>query len=185
MPSVLVWRVASVLAVCLLLPACAGPDATVGADEFGEQDTATYLILSDQLQRVRNIRARETSSGLIAKPEARVCVGTLPQGTYGAIAPVPGYIVDRLREDQSKADIKLDVVSSYECLVHYTRDDGPYIAEESDVLSYAGEDRLGQCGRWFGGMSGRQPVAYDVEIESGVARLSGGRRCGRQRWIRT
>jgi hypothetical protein len=114
-----------------------------------------------------------------------MCVGVLPQGTYGGIAPVPSYIVHRLREDQSNADVKLDVVSSYECLAHYTRDDGLYTAEESDALSYAGADPMGQCGKWFGGTSGRDTLQYDVEIESGVARLSGGHRCVHQYWIRT
>jgi hypothetical protein len=146
---------------------------------------ATYLILSDQLQRIRNVLEQKARSGSVPRPEVRVCVGVLSQGTHGGIAPALSYIVDRLRGDQAKADIRFDVVSSFQCLAHYTRDDGPFMAEESDVLSYAGEDRLGQCGRWFGGTSGRDTVEYELEIENGVAHLSGGHRCGRQYWIRT
>jgi hypothetical protein len=182
---ILAWHAASILAACVFLSACAGPAATIKADEFGEYDTATYLVLSDQLQRVRNVRAREASNGSIDRPEARVCVAVLPQGTHGGVAPVPSDVVDRLRADQSSKDVKLEIVSSYECLAHYTRDDGPFTAEESDVLSYAGEDRFGQCGKWFGGTFGRETIQYDVEVEGGVARLSDGQRCVRQYWIRT
>jgi len=109
------------LATGLLLSACAGPSAAIKADEFGDYDTATYLILSDQLQRVRNVRAREATGGSIQNPETRVCVGVLPQGRYGGIAPVPSHIVDRLQQDQSSAEVPLDAASSYECLAHYTR----------------------------------------------------------------
>ncbi len=185
MRSILAAWHASIPATGLLLSACAGPSATIKADEFGEYDTATYLVLSDQLQRVRNVRARGASTGSIQTPEARVCVGVFPQGKYGGIAPVPSYIVDRLRQDQPSAEIELDVVSSNECLAHYTRDDGPFAAEESDVLSYAAEEPQGQCGKWIGGTFGRETIQYDVEIEAGVARLSGGHRCVHQYWIRT
>ncbi|HJT11992.1 MAG TPA: hypothetical protein VJ790_05185 [Dongiaceae bacterium] len=173
------------LAAGLLLSACAGPSATIKADEFGDYDTATYLILSDQLQRVRNVRAREATGGSIQNPEARVCVGVLPQGRYGGIAPVPSHIVDRLQQDQSSAEVQLDVVSSYECLARYTRDDGPFTAEESDTLSYAAEEPQGQCGQWIGGTFGRETIHYDIEIDGGVARLTGGHRCVHQYWIRT
>ena len=168
-----------------MLSACAGSGATIKAGEFAENDTAIYLVLSDQLQRVRNVRAREAGSGTIRRPEARVCVAVLPDGKYGGIAPVPSHIVDRLQQDQSSAEFKLEVVSSYECLAHYTRDDGPFTAEESDVLSYVGEEPQGQCGKWIGGTSGRETIQYDVEIEGGVARLTGGHRCVQQYWIRT
>ena len=114
-----------------------------------------------------------------------MCVGVLPQGTYGGIAPVPNDIVDRLRGDQAKVDVKLDIVSSYECLAHYTREDGGFMAEESDALSYAGPEPSGQCGEWIGGTSGRETIQYNIEVESGVARLSGGHRCVHQYWIRT
>jgi hypothetical protein len=120
-----------------------------------------------------------------AGPEARVCLGVLPQGAYGGIAPVPTYIVDRLRNDQSDVDIKLDIISSYECLAHYTREDGPFTAEESDALSYAGPEPSGQCGKWIGGSSGRETIQYDIEVENGVAQLSGGHRCVHTYWIRT
>jgi len=183
--SVHTWYAASVLAACLSLSACAGSDATIPAGEFGESDTASYLILSDQLQRVRDVRAREMSNGSITGPEARVCVGVLPQGTHGGIAPVPSDIVDRLRADQFNADINLDVVSSYECLAHYTREDGVYEAEESDALSYVGPEPWGQCGKWIGGTFGRETLQYDIEVKDGVGRLSGGRRCVHQYWIRT
>jgi hypothetical protein len=167
--------------VCLLLGACVGSDASIRAGELDESDTATYLILSDQLQRIRNVRAREAS----ANPETRVCLGVLPQGTYGGIALVPDYVVDRLRADQSNVDIKLDIVSSYECLAHYTREDAGFAPEESDALSYAGPEPSGQCGEWIGGTSGRETIQYDIEVEGGVARLSGSSRCVRQYWIRT
>jgi hypothetical protein len=174
-------RVAGLVAVGLLLGACTGSGATIRAGELSENDTATYLILSDQLQRVRNVRAREAS----ASPEARVCVGILPQGAYGGIAPVPNDIVDRLRDDQAKVDIKLDIVSSFECLAHYTREDAGFTAEESDALSYAGPEPSGQCGKWIGGTSGRETIQYDIAVESGMARLSGASRCARQYWVRT
>lgn len=167
-----------------MLSGCAGSGATIKVGEFSENDTPIYLVLSDQLQRVRNVRERQASSGAARRSEARVCVGFLPHGTYGGIAPVPADIVDRLQHDQSSADIKLDIVSSYECLAHYTRDDGPFTAEPSDVLSYAGAAQ-GQCGDWIGGSSGRETIQYEVEIEGGVARLSGGERCVRQYWVRT
>jgi hypothetical protein len=168
----------------MLLSGCVGSDAAIKVGEFSDTDTPIYLVLSDQLQRVRNVREREASSGTARRSEVRVCAGFLPQGTYGGIAPVPDEIVDRLQQDQSSAEFEFEIVSSYECLAHYTRDDGPFTAEPSDALIYAGAER-GRCGDWIGGSSGRETIQYEVEIEAGVARLSGGERCVHQYWVRT
>ncbi|HEX4893214.1 MAG TPA: hypothetical protein VFV47_07980 [Hyphomicrobiaceae bacterium] len=166
------------------MPACAGSEPAIKVGELGESDTPIFLVLSDQLQRVRNVREREAGAATARRPEARVCVAFLPDGAYGGVAPVPGHIVNRLQQEQSGADITFDIVSSYECLAHYTRDDGPFTAEPSDVLIYAGAAE-GQCGNWIGGSSGRETIQYELEIEGGIARLSGGERCVRQYWIRT
>jgi hypothetical protein len=168
----------------MLLSACAGSNPTIKVGEFSDNDTPIYLVISDQLQRVRNVREREAGGGTARRSGARVCLGFLPQGKYGGIAPVPAEIVDRLQRDQSSAEIKFDIVSSYECLAHYTRDDGPFTAESSDALVYAGAEK-GRCGEWIGGSSGRETIQYEVEIEAGVARLSGGERCAYQYWVRT
>ena len=40
-------RIFGVMAACLLASACVGTNTAIKADEFGDADTATYLILSD------------------------------------------------------------------------------------------------------------------------------------------
>ncbi len=179
MRSVVARRVASMLAACLLLPACASPDAAIRADEFAEDDTATYLILSDQLQRVRNV---------LKKP-ATVCAATLPEGRYHGIAPVPPDVMARVEADQPDAEVKLEILSSFECLAHYVRDKGPFTPDPTEILVFAGLGG-GPCGQWFGGMYNQgnldRHVGYDVVVENGVARLTGGRGCASsQIWYRT
>ena len=165
--------------MCLALAACATPDASIKADEFSDTDTATYLILSDQLQRIRNV---------LKKP-ATVCAGALPDGRYHGLSPVPQSIIDRLQAEQASAGIHLNVVSSFECLAHYVRDKGPFTPEPTEILAFAGAG-AGSCGEWFGGMYDQgnldRSVNYDVVVEDGVARLTGGRGCAStQMWYRT
>lgn len=103
-------RVAGVVAACLVLAACVDPDVSVTATDFGD-DSAYYLILSDQLQRVRNV----------LKEPAIVCATV---ELHDGIAPVPPDMLDRLASEQANNEIPLTVASTYECLVHYTRDKG-------------------------------------------------------------
>jgi hypothetical protein len=173
------WSIGGLVAACLLLGACADPDVSVRANDFGEEDTASYLILSDQLQRVRNV---------LKKP-AGVCMGTLPNGRYHGIALVPSHVVERLKTEQENAEIPLDIASTYECLAHYVRDKGPFTPERSDILAVAGRGG-GPCGDWLGGLYNQgnidRSVGYNVEVIGGVARLMGGRRCARSlQWYRT
>jgi len=181
------------LAASLGAIACTGPTASIKAGDFSEADTAYYLILSDQLQRVRNVQEATTrgTQNSAAATMLRVCVGVMPYGP-GVIEPVDPVIVDRLRSDQANDPIKLDVVSSVECLAYYVRDAGSVTAEDSDTLSYAGVGNLSVflndegCGAWFGGGIDRGAVEYDVEIEDGVATLTGGRACASHSyWVRT
>jgi len=171
-------RCAGFVAACALLAACADPTVNIKATEFAEQDTATYLILADQLQRVRNV---------LKKP-ATVCAGTFTSGRYDGIAPVPSYVMDRLLDEQADADIRLDVVSTFECLAYYVRDKGPFTPEATEILADAGAGG-GPCGEWSGGMYNQgnldRGVDYDLVVENGVARLTGGRGCAAsQQWYR-
>ena len=163
----------------LLLGACADPDVSIQANEFGEEDTAAYLILSDQAQRVRNI---------LGKP-ASVCMGMFPNGPHHGIALVPHDVMDRLNQEQASADVRLEIASTYECLSYYTRDKGGFAPQRSDILVFTGLYE-GPCGKWFGGMYDQgsldRGVQYDVEVENGVAKLVGGRGCGRSlQWYRS
>jgi len=172
-------RIAGLVAACLLLGACADPDVNVRATDFGEEDTAAYLILSDQLQRIRNVLKKPVS----------VCMGTFPNGQYHGVALVPGHVVHRLNEEQADADIRLEISSTYECLAHYVRDKGPFTPERSEILAFIGRYD-GPCGEWFGGMYKQgnldRGVQYNVEVKDGVARLTGGRGCGRSlQWYRS
>jgi hypothetical protein len=167
---------------CVLVAGCADPSVSIKATEFSEQqDTATYLILSDQLDRVRNV---------LKKP-ARVCAGTFPDGLYKGVAPVPPSVLARLVEEQAKAksEIALDVVSDYQCLTYYVRNKVFFQPEASDVLTVAARYD-GNCGKWLGGMYGPgtfdHNVEYNMEIKDGVARLTGGRECASNYyWYRT
>src|SRR5262245_50938425 len=180
------------LAASLGVSACTQPSATIKAGEFSEPDTAYYLILSDQLQRVRSVHEATTRGSQPAEATTlRVCVGVMPYGR-STIEPADLAIVDRLRSEQADEQVKLDVVSSFECLAQYTHDDEPITAEYSDSLSYAGAGNLSYfqdeegCGAWFGGSSDRGAVEYNVEVEDGVATLTGGRLCAAYSyWVRT
>ena len=172
-------RVAGLVAACFLLGACADPDVTVQAGDFGEEDTAAYLILSDQAQRVRNILKKPVS----------VCMGTFPNGPHHGIALVPDDVMDRLKEEQASADIRLEIASTYECLSYYMRDKGSFTPQRSDILVFTGLYD-GPCGKWFGGLYDQgsldRGVQYDVEVENGIAKLVGGRGCGRSlQWYRS
>jgi hypothetical protein len=172
-------RIAAAI-VCVAAAGCADPSASIKANEFSEQDTATYLILTDQLDRVRNV---------LKKP-ARVCTGTFPNGLYKGIAPIPAGVLARLAGEQAKADIPFEVASSYECLSRYVRDRAFFQPEPSDALAVSAHDEWGPCGDWLGGMydPGKfdHQVNYRLEIEDGLARLTGGRECAASlRWYRT
>lgn len=155
---------------CALLGGCADPDVSIRAAEYGEEDTATYLILTDQLQRIRNV----------VKQPATVCMGTFPNGRYHGIAPVPSYVVDRLKDEQANAEISLEIASTFECIAYYVRDKGPFTPERTDILAFMGRGG-GPCGEWFGGMYNQgnldRGVDYNVAVEDGIARLTGGRGC--------
>jgi hypothetical protein len=162
-------RFAGIVAACLLLGACADPDVSVKATDFAEDDTAAYLILSDQLQRVRNVLKKPT----------RVCAATFA-GRYDGIEPVPSYVMDRLESEQATAKIRLNVISTFERPVHYVRDKGPFTPEATELLVYV-RPGGGLCGEWYGGMYNQgnldRSVGYNVVVEDGVARLTGGRGC--------
>ena len=166
-------HIAGLVAACLLLGACADPDVSVKATDFGEQDTAAYLILSDQLQRVRNV---------LKKP-VTVCAA---MDLYDGIAPVAPSVVDRLASEQPSAGILLDVSSTFECLAYYVRDKGPFTPERTDILVLVRHQGAGHCGEWFGGMYNQgnlnRGVDYNVVVEDGNARLTGGRGCASSLW---
>jgi len=171
-------RIATAI-ICALAAGCADPSVSIKATEFSEQDTATYLILSDQLDRVRNV---------LKKP-ARVCVGTFPNGLYKGVAPISPGVLARLVQEQAKGDIPLDVVSDYQCLTYYVRNKVFFQPEASDVLTVAARYD-GNCGKWLGGMYGPgtfdHDVQYNMEVTDGVARLTGGRECASNYyWYRT
>ncbi len=160
----------------MLLSACADPSARIKATDFGELDTVSYLILSDQLQRVRNV----------LKQPSLVCVGVIPK--FGRISPVSGEVMARLQAEPVSAEIPLEIVSTFECLAHYVRDKGPFTPERSDILAYA-KRANDPCGEWSGGMYNQgnldRAVFYDLVDEDGIARLVGGRECaGRYYYLR-
>lgn len=165
----------------LLVSGCYAPQATISADTFSEEDTATYLILTDQLQRVRNV----------LDAPAKVCLARLENEPYGGLALVPPQVVERLRRDQAALDSTLELIASVECLAHYVRDKGPFTPEESDVLVYSG--KLPQyaanrpCGDLRGGFYDPgnldRSAEYGLSVENGVAKLTGGH-CPHQYYVR-
>jgi hypothetical protein len=169
-------HVAGLAVACLLLAACTDPDVRVPASDFGEEDTAYYLVLSDQLQRVRNI---------LDEP-ATVCAAV---ELHDGMAPVPPLILERLASEQEGNEVPLSVVSTSECLVHYTRDKGPFTPERTDVLVLVRRENYATCGKSFGGMTNQRNLNrggyYNVEVEQGVAHLTGGGTCGALRWYRS
>lgn len=172
--------VAAVLAG-MLLGGCYSTNATIAAGELTEDDTAAYLILSDQLQRVRNV----------LKAPAKVCLGRLQNGPSGGLSPVPVQVFERLRRDQAAIEPRLELSASIECLAYYVRDKGPFTAEETDILVYSGElSRWATnrpCGDLLGGFYDRgnldRSAEYGVAVENGVAKLTGGH-CPHQYYVR-
>jgi hypothetical protein len=106
------------------------------------------------------------------------------------IAPVPPAVLDRLASEQARAEIPLEVASTFECLAHYARDKGPFTPVRTDILVLVRHQGGGHCGEWLGGMYNQgnldRGVDYNIVVEGGVARLTGGRTCaGTLRWYRT
>lgn len=153
---------------------------TIDAGAFTNTDAAAnYLILSDRLRWIRDVKEVEHYAG----PDLKVCVGIVRDG----LSTVDPAIVERLRnEPANRKAIKLDIVSTWECLAHYTTSDGSIVAEPSDILAYAGYVPGGKCGDWIGGTSDKFEREYRVEVDNGIVTLSGGRGCAAYgRWIRT
>ncbi len=178
----------AVLLSCLVLSGCYSPSASIEAGAMSEDDTATYLVLTDQLERVRNIYLRSRT----------VCLALLPNGPFGGLGVVPGQVMERLQRDQSVIEPRLELTSDPECLVHYAQEKGFIEPRWTDVLAYAGAARStyyldpsldpSDCGEWFGGLHSYTPrklsrqVSYDTETVDGIAKLTGGENCVRMRW---
>jgi hypothetical protein len=116
-------------------------------------------------------------------------MGMFPNGQYHGVALVPSHVVNGLNEEQANADIRLEIASTYECLAYYMRDKAHFTPERSDILAFTGLYN-GPCGKWLGGMYDQSSldrgVQYNVEVENGVARLTGGRGCARSlQWYRS
>lgn len=182
--------VAVIAASCVPLVGCYRPDAKIEADAMWEGDRAIYLILTDQLQRIRNVTQ---------KP-AKVCLAAMIQGQYGVLTPVSQAVADRLAGEQAGIQPKLELANSVECIAYYVDDSALYASEPTDVLIYAGAldgvpgtlDDLGfssSCDKWFGGRHGLEAadtrVHYEVEVENGVAKLTGGEDCRSLMWYRS
>lgn len=174
---------AGILLACLVLAGCYSPDATIAADAMGAEDTATYLILTDQLQRVRNV---------LKKP-AKVCLGVFPNGRSSGLDLVPDHVVERLVREQAAIAPRLELAAGVECLLRYVRNTAFVVPEKSDILAYAGAlpsyATHRPCGDWFGGLYDQlhinRGVEYDVEVENGIARLTGGEDCSPIYWYRS
>jgi hypothetical protein len=182
-------RLAAGVVTALAVASCSHSTAKIEVGTFDDTDTAHYLILSDQLRWRRDLEEARISRGNGAGRILKICVGVLPNGWRGGWSTVDAAIVERLRNEPANEEIKLDIVSSWECLAHYTTDDEPFAAEASDNLAYAGYDPGGRCGDWIGGAwDGRhgRDQEYRVEVDDGFVELGGGHGCAAyQRWIRT
>jgi hypothetical protein len=182
-------RSATGVAAALALAGCSHVTAKIEAGVFDETNTAHYLVLSDQLRWRRDLEEARISRGDEPGRVLKICVAVLPNGWRGGLSTVDSAIVERLRNDAAKEEIKINVVSSRECLAHYTTDEEPFAAEASDNLAYAGYDPGGRCGDWIGGawdgLHGRDQE-YRIEVDDGVVELEGGHGCaGYGRWVRT
>jgi hypothetical protein len=182
-------RWAAGAAAILALAGCSHVTAKIEVGALNDEDTGHYLILSDQLRWRRDLEEARISRGQGAGRILKICVGVLPNGPRGGLSTVDAAIVERLRNEPANEEIKLDIVSSWECLAHYTTDEGPVAAEASDNLADAGYDPGGRCGDWIGGAwDGRhgRDQEYRIEVDDGVVELGGGHGCAAYgRWIRT
>jgi hypothetical protein len=140
------------------------------------------LILTDQLQRVRNV---------LRKP-AKVCLGTFPNGTSRGLSFVPTHIASRLRDDQAGIEPRLELSDSIECLAYYVQNKAGFTPEPTDILVYSGElpsyATNRPCGDYIGGFYDRgqfdRSAEYGVAVENGVAKLTGGH-CPHQYYVRS
>ena len=181
------WRVTiAALAIAMSSGCATPPTVSMKVGELSETGMAHYLVLADQLDRVRKfgeVPARLRKAG---KTSATVCVGVLPEPVW-LIAPADDALLERLRNDETNQEFKFNFVSSPECLARYTLTDEPFDAEPTDVLAYVGlAYQGGKCGKWVGGVGNDGGNEYDLKINNGVATLTGGRGCAAYgRWIRS
>lgn len=165
----------------MLLGGCYTTDQTITAEGKSDDELAAYLILADQLQRARNV----------LREPAKVCLGSVPRGISGGLAPVPTDIVARLMEDQAALEPRLELSASIECLAHYVGDKQGFTPEDSDILVYWGKlppwASNRPCGDYLGGFydmgNFNRSAEYGVAIENGVAKLTGGH-CPHQWYVR-
>ena len=165
----------------LFLNGCYTTHTTIAAGELSQDDTAAYLILTDQLQRVRNV----------LKEPAKVCLAHYRSGVGGGLSLVPPDVLERLRRDQAAIEPHLELSASVECLAYYVRDKGPFTPEETDMLVYSGElpewASNRPCGDLVGGFydpgNFDRSAEYGVAVEDGVAKLTGGH-CPHQYYVR-
>lgn len=165
----------------LFLSGCYSTQATIAAGDLNEDDTATYLILADQLQRVRNV----------LKEPAKVCLARYQSELGGVLSLVSPNVVDRLRRDQAAIAPQLELSANIECLAYYVRDKGPFTPEETDILVYSGKlpewASNKPCGDLLGGFydpgNFDRSAEYGVAVENGVAKLTGGH-CPHQYYVR-
>lgn len=164
------------VAALFLLSACAGTSATIKSGELSEQDARAYLILSDQLRRVRNVWKNPVGVCLAAGD-----LGDTPLYRTGLDVVSP-EVLDRLRADNENAEIKLNIESSQDCLSRHAAAS----STTGKVLVLAGQGMgsspmgAGNC-KQFEGVIYAPPinrlVTYDFEQRDGVLALTGGDVC--------
>jgi hypothetical protein len=169
------------LLTTLALSACAISDVQIKSGEMPEDQAVTYMILSDQLNRVRNIWPSE--------PPKACLVASMPGPAYMAgVGPIDPAILARLQQDNEKAAEKLEIDSSPACMTKFFGADGKLLREvdKGFVLLATGHD-LGftlfasNC-REHEGAIYRPPntnhiVTYDLRNENGMLSLVGGDPC--------
>ena len=178
-------RISSIAILSLLLAlaaACTTPTASIQTGELEGDQARTYLIYSDQLQRVRNIWRHSVPVCLAMKD-------WMHQSDWRTTMVMPTWpeVVERLKRDNARAEIKLDIDSSPACLAKYVKvqnGPAPVMPREGALVFAEGRDTewaTGGCGHKFsGGMHAAdfdRYGTYDVDDKNGVMTLSGGQVC--------
>jgi hypothetical protein len=158
------------LGALAFLSACAVSNPTITAGELPEEQARAYLIFADELTRVRNVWKKPVDVCLAANDLTDV-----PQG--GNLHAVWPDVLDRLRADNEKAEVKLTLESSEDCVKR--------AGTQDHVLVLAGQN-FGN--RWMGGNCKQfegvlyappinRLVTYDFETRDGKLTLIGGDVC--------
>lgn len=165
------------------LSACVISGVQIKSGELPEGQAVAYMILADQLNRVRNIWPSE--------PPKTCLVASMPSNASAwdsGVGPIDPAILARLQQDNEKASERLEIESSSACMARFFDSEGKLLRDVADgtVLLAAGDglsfSLFSNTCREHQGALYQPPrhdhiVTYDLRNANGMLSLVGGDPC--------